>query len=61
MTAVHPAERVAKSFSFQVFPTPAGTSDEIEHSLKQLAEVPHTGLIVLPDAFTSANADEVIE
>jgi putative ABC transport system substrate-binding protein len=57
---VHQAEGAATSFSFQVFPTPAGTPDEIEHSLEQFAQVPHSGLIVLPDAFTSANAKLIV-
>jgi putative ABC transport system substrate-binding protein len=58
---LHEAERAATSFSFQVFPTPAGTADEIEHSLEQFAvQAPHSGLIVLPDAFTSANAGLIV-
>jgi putative ABC transport system substrate-binding protein len=54
------AEAVATSFAFQVFATPAGTADEIERSLDQFGQVPGSGLIVLPDAFTSAHAKLIV-
>jgi putative ABC transport system substrate-binding protein len=54
------AEAVATSFAFQVFATPAGTADEIEGSLDQFGQVPGSGLIVLPDAFTSAHAKLIV-
>jgi putative ABC transport system substrate-binding protein len=54
------AEAVATSFAFQVFATPASTADEIERSLEQFGKVPHSGLIVLPDAFTSAHAELIV-
>jgi putative tryptophan/tyrosine transport system substrate-binding protein len=54
------AEAVAASFAFQVFATPASTPDEIERSLDQFGKVPHSGVFVLPDAFTSANAGLIV-
>src|SRR5262249_30330349 len=58
---VRNAEAAAASFAFQVLATPAVNADEIERSLDQFGREPNGGgLIVLPDAFTSAHADLIV-
>src|SRR5262249_44055433 len=57
---VRNAEAVAASFAFQVFATPAVSADDIERGLDQFGREPNAGLIVLPDAFTSAHADLIV-
>jgi ABC-type uncharacterized transport system substrate-binding protein len=57
---LHQAEAVATSFAFQVLGTPVTSADEIGRSLDQFGRDPNGGLIVLPDAFTSANAQLIV-
>jgi ABC-type uncharacterized transport system substrate-binding protein len=57
---VRNAEAVAASFAFQVFATAAVSPDEIERGLNQFGREPNAGLIVLPDAFTSAHAGLIV-
>jgi putative tryptophan/tyrosine transport system substrate-binding protein len=57
---VRNAEAVAASFAFQVFATPAISPDEIERGLNQFGREQNAGLIVLPDAFTSAHAGLIV-
>jgi putative ABC transport system substrate-binding protein len=57
---VRNAEAVAASFAFQVLATPAVSADEIERGLDQFGREPNAGLIVLPDAFTSAHAGLIV-
>jgi putative ABC transport system substrate-binding protein len=57
---LHQAEAVATSFAFQVLGTPVTSAEEIGRSLDQFGRDPNGGLIVLPDAFTSANAQSIV-
>jgi putative ABC transport system substrate-binding protein len=57
---VRNAEAVAASFAFQVYTTPTVSAGEIERGLDQFGREPNGGLIVLPDAFTSAHADLIV-
>jgi putative ABC transport system substrate-binding protein len=54
------AEAVSRIVRVLSFATPASTADEIVHSLDQFGKERHSGLIVLPDAFTSAHAEVIV-
>jgi ABC-type uncharacterized transport system substrate-binding protein len=57
---VRNAEAAAASFAFHVLATPAVSADEIERSLDQFGREPNGGLLVIPDAFTSAHANSIV-
>jgi putative ABC transport system substrate-binding protein len=57
---VRSAEAAAASFAFHVLATPAVSADEIERSLDQFGREPNGGLLVIPDAFTSAHANSIV-
>ena len=58
---VRNAEKSAASFALQVISIPATSANEIERGLDQFGREPNGGLIVLPDAFTSANAGLIVD
>ena len=57
---VRQAQAVASSFAFQVAGMPVGNAQEIEPALDAFAREPGGGLMIVPDAFTSAHADKIV-
>jgi putative tryptophan/tyrosine transport system substrate-binding protein len=57
---VHAAEGVASSFAVQIVGTPAAAGEEIGRVLDWVALERNSGLIVVPDAFTSARAELIV-
>ena len=57
---VQVAEGVASSFAVQIVGTPAAAGEEIERVLDRVARERNSGLIVVPDAFTSAHAELIV-
>jgi len=53
-------EAAALSFSIKTSTAPVHAGDEIEGAIAALARSPGGGLIVMPDAFTSANQELII-
>ena len=57
---LHPMEAVASSMAVELVPAPVHSDAEIESTIAAIGREPGRGLIVLPDAFTSARRKSII-
>jgi putative ABC transport system substrate-binding protein len=57
---LHPLEAAAPSFSVKVIPAQARGPADIERHMTELAREPNTGLIVMPDNFTTMHRQLII-
>jgi putative ABC transport system substrate-binding protein len=58
---LHAIESAAPSFEIKTIVTPHGGSSDIERTIVALGRTPHSGLVFLPDAFTYARREAIIE
>jgi putative tryptophan/tyrosine transport system substrate-binding protein len=57
---VRSLETAAASFGLGLIPAPVRSDAEIELAISALDQQPHSGCVVLPDAFTAANRDMIV-